>query len=715
MIGPVSRALVALNLGIRLIGDGTGTPTPSSRILAEIQDQALHLRAHQQGKPLRGARLPSGIVAEVLADAPLVKRPIDMDFDSKGRLWVLERVDEHLQKPGAIGIDTMPGARIVMLSDTDGDGRLDLRAIRADRLALPASILVGERGVYVGQPRGILWLQDSDGHGRLGTRTEVFGVGPDNGEKPADGSGDGRFLGHPLFASIDNWIYSPRLGVRFRSLAGRPKHWIHESFADPDGSTVGSDEFGRLIHSGPGHRFYSEPIPYRFLRRNPKHAPEFPDLLLRAEVSDASVSVPSRSARLSADASSRPSDPVVSRILATGALIYRGDLLPGVYRGDLFVCDPGRHIVLRHGPPIADENSVVTHGGAQEVFLDVEGGDFTPVQLKNGPDGALYVADMGSDAGSGRESPLRPGPGRSPGRMSTSGGAMGHVLRIAIASGPTGKREGMLQAPPRWDTARRFSSSNGFWQSWAQRALVEDPSPESTGMLAQWVCDQQRLVGDLESTPASVRLRALWTLEGQGRLTTEVLRTALEDPDPVVKSTALQIVADQAPGRLRDEAMSWVLRRSAAFPTKTHPSLLVCLAAAATPLADGSMLSILLGTRRSVLNEDAAIGGLSGRELGFISQLAADPRCGASQVRHARLVRSLGECIRKGGNPEEMRKALDLACRMPETDWRVLALVEGLAGPESDLRGSRILQGDDNVIRERIRLLESRRLWPTRR
>ncbi|MFM8878987.1 MAG: hypothetical protein ACKOKG_07625, partial [Verrucomicrobiota bacterium] len=135
-----------MNLGIRLIGDGTGTPTPSSRILAEIHDQALHLGAHQQGKLLRGARLPGGIVAEVLADAPLVKRPIDMDFDSKGRLWVLERVDEHLQKPGAIGIDTLPGARIVMLSDTDGDGRLDLRAIRADRLALPASILVGERG-----------------------------------------------------------------------------------------------------------------------------------------------------------------------------------------------------------------------------------------------------------------------------------------------------------------------------------------------------------------------------------------------------------------------------------------------------------------------------------------------------------------------------------------------------------------------------------------
>ena len=74
MIGPVSRALVALNLGIRLIGDGTGTPTPSSRILAEIHDQALHLGAHQQGKLLRGARLPGGIVAEVLADAPLVKQ-----------------------------------------------------------------------------------------------------------------------------------------------------------------------------------------------------------------------------------------------------------------------------------------------------------------------------------------------------------------------------------------------------------------------------------------------------------------------------------------------------------------------------------------------------------------------------------------------------------------------------------------------------------------
>ncbi|MFM7805630.1 MAG: hypothetical protein ACKPGK_14205, partial [Verrucomicrobiota bacterium] len=623
--------------------------------------------------------------------------------------------DEPLQEPGPAGIDRVFSARIVRVADTDGDGRLDSRTIRADRLALPASILVGESGVYISQPRGILWLQDSEGDGRPGTRTEVFGVGPETGEKPAGGPGDGISLGDPLFASIDNWIYSPRLGVRFKPLSGRPKRWSHEAFVDPDGSTVGSDESGRLIHSSPGHRFHAEPIPYRFLRRNPNHAPEFPDLLRQAEGSDASGSESNGSVSPSQGAPSRPSDPAVTRIRATGAMVYRGDLLPEAYRGDLFVCDPGRNVILRRGPPTADEQSVATLGGVHEVFLNVEGGDFTPVQLKNGPDGALYVADIGRDAGSGLGSPLRPGPGRPSRRMSAPEGATGRILRIAIGSAPLGKREGSPQAPLLWDTARRFTGSNGFWQAWAQRALVENPSPESTRMLEQWVRDHQRLVGDVESTPASVRLRALWTLEGQGRLTAEVLRTALEDPDPVVRSTALQIVADQAPGPLRDEAISWVLRRSAAFPAKTHPSLLVCLAAPATPLADGSMRSILLGARRSVLNEDAAIGGLSGRELGFVSQLVADPRCGASPVRHVRLVRRLGECLRKGGNPEEIRKALDLACGMPETDWRVSALVEGLAGPETGLRGSAIPQGDDPVIRERIRLLESRGLWPPRR
>ena len=702
----VPLALAALTLGLQLIIDASDAPKPLPAAL-DGPDQAPRTR-----QPLPGARLPEAIFAEVVADAPLVTLPMGLEFDSKGGLWVLEQVEETPRKPKMAADEARFTARIVRLADTDGDGRLDSRTIRADGLALPASILAAPSGIYLGQPRGIVWLQHSDGDLRPGTRTEIFSVGPETHGKPKSGPGDGELLGDCLFASLDNWIYSPRLGVRFRPLPGQLGRWTHETFVDPDASTVGSDESGRLIHAVPGRGFHVEPIPFRFLRRNPNHAPEFPDLLRRAEGSEASNSTAARSDGPSPGGTSGPSDLAVGGIRATGAVIYRGELLPATYRGDLFVCDPGRGMILRHGPPTTEERADATRDGTNEVFLEVEGGNFTPVQLKNGPDGALYVADLGRGPSLGLESSPRPAGERLQRRPSASDRPTGRILRIANRSASFGVRQRSPQATRLWEIATRFTGSNGFWQDSAQQALVENPSPESTKMLVQWVRDHQRLVGDVESTPASVRLRALWTLEGQGRLSAEVLRIALEDPDPVVRSTALQIVADQAPGPLRDEAMSWVLRRSAAFPTKTQASLLVCLGTAATPQADGLMRSILLGSQRSVLQEDAAISGLSRRELGFVSQLAADPRCGASPVRHVRLVRRLGECLRKAGNPEEIRKALDLACGMPETDWRVSALIEGLANPELAHRERGILRHDDPMIRERIRLLESRRLWP---
>ncbi|MFM7804497.1 MAG: hypothetical protein ACKPGK_08385, partial [Verrucomicrobiota bacterium] len=76
MTGPVSRTLVALTVGIRLIGDGSDAPTPSPQGLAAVRDRALPGLVHRKGTLLPGARLPGGIVAEVVADAPLVNRPM---------------------------------------------------------------------------------------------------------------------------------------------------------------------------------------------------------------------------------------------------------------------------------------------------------------------------------------------------------------------------------------------------------------------------------------------------------------------------------------------------------------------------------------------------------------------------------------------------------------------------------------------------------------
>jgi hypothetical protein len=330
----------------------------------------------------------------------------------------------------------------------------------------------------------------------------------------------------------------------------------------------------------------------------------------------------------------------------------------------------------------SDTDSTATQAAVEPiVFLSLETGDFTPVQLQNGPDGALYIADIGDGFTTKPQKPTRPKESADRSPRSGRSKATGRILRITPPSKASRQKAQLADMPSLWETTSRFTSDNGFWSDAAQRWLVDTSPSKSARILEQWVSDHQRLVGNKDSTPAAIRLRALWTLEGQGRLTSEILQIAMEDPDPTVRSAALQITADQPPGPLREGALAWVLQRSSAFPGATHPSLLACLGSAKTPQADGLMRSVLLSSPISVLLEDAAISGLAGRELSFLRQLFSDPNCGPALNRHAHWVQRLGECIRTSGNASDLEQAVDLASRLPETDWKVAALLTGLAGP----------------------------------
>src|SRR5262249_55252019 len=75
---------------------------------------------------------------------PLLAKPIQMNFDPQGRLWVASSEVYPQIKPGEVAND-----KIVILEDTDGDGKADKTTVFADGLLIPTGVVPGDGGAYV--------------------------------------------------------------------------------------------------------------------------------------------------------------------------------------------------------------------------------------------------------------------------------------------------------------------------------------------------------------------------------------------------------------------------------------------------------------------------------------------------------------------------------------------------------------------------------------
>ena len=127
-------------------------------------------------KPLEAAEsvkhmvTPVGFELKLFVSDPEIGKPLAMNWDERGRLWICETVDypNELQKPGA-GRD-----RIRICEDTDGDGKADKFTIFADKLSIPTSLVIARGGVIVMQAPDTLFLKDTNGDDVADERTVLF-------------------------------------------------------------------------------------------------------------------------------------------------------------------------------------------------------------------------------------------------------------------------------------------------------------------------------------------------------------------------------------------------------------------------------------------------------------------------------------------------------------------------------------------------------------
>ncbi|MCC6418225.1 MAG: HEAT repeat domain-containing protein [Gemmataceae bacterium] len=126
-------------------------------------------------------------------DFPL-HNPLAMQFDSKGRLWVSTMPSYPHYLPGH-----PPNDQLLILEDTNGDGKADKHSVFADKLYLPTGFEFGDGGVYVGAQPHLLFLRDTDGDGFADERrTVLYGFG----------SGDSHH-------AIHTFVWAPDGGLHF--------------------------------------------------------------------------------------------------------------------------------------------------------------------------------------------------------------------------------------------------------------------------------------------------------------------------------------------------------------------------------------------------------------------------------------------------------------------------------------------------------------------
>lgn len=122
---------------------------------------------------VRTASVAAGMEIRTFADEtmfPELAKPVQLNFDNKGRLWVACMPNYPLWKPG----DPKPNDRLLVLEDTNGDGKADKSTVFYDQLHCPTGFEFWNGGVLVmDQPR-ILWLKDTDGDGKADVVVHLF-------------------------------------------------------------------------------------------------------------------------------------------------------------------------------------------------------------------------------------------------------------------------------------------------------------------------------------------------------------------------------------------------------------------------------------------------------------------------------------------------------------------------------------------------------------
>ncbi len=544
----------------------------SAHLLAEIPRPGDAPTAQTPEQSASAFKLPDGFRMEVVASEPLIASPSGICWDEQGRLFVSElhgynlegQLDvEELNKTGKLDSEVrrvqadekfkqaaMKGTYgvVKLLSDTNGDGRMDKAVVWAADLPPVYGLVPARGGIIVAAAPDIIFLADRDGDGKAEVREVLYtgfpvgmlerGInapqwGADGWIYFGRGHGGGKITGPHLPLPVD----LPGTDFRIRA----------------DGTAIepvtgGTGTFGFAMTES-GDRFtvtttapaiFIAPLPWRYLIRNPDFAVS--DIEVRTGDSHAySLSRPHPWRQ------KRAEDPEYFKYYnsrygaaeseadgwftaACGSMVYQDHALPGLH-GQHFACEPSGNLI--HRQMIEADGSVLkTHRAPGEEKSEYAASTDPwshPIRLQHGPDGSIWVVDFYRE--------IIEDYSAIPRHLQQqyglyNGHDRGRIYRLTHRDAPTSPSSDMSGLDSK--SLALECASLYFWRrQTAQRLLVERNAKEAQSPLRNLLTNK--------NADASTIITVLRTLDGLGVLMPGDIQPFLVHPEPAVRIHALQL------------------------------------------------------------------------------------------------------------------------------------------------------------------------------
>ncbi|MDO6446957.1 c-type cytochrome [Colwellia sp. 1_MG-2023] len=568
---------------------------------------------------LKAFQLQDNLSIENVAAEPFVRDPVLISFDANGRMWIAEMTNYMLDVAGTG--ETDPVGHIVILEDTDLDGKIDERIVFLSGIALPRAI-AHVKG-------GILFADDNALH--FASHTVINGKDVAGSPVVVDNDyASGVNVEHKengLMYGLDNWLYNAKSNQKYRlyplnaslptdsKLIYKTKDWqLVKARTENRGQWgITKDDYGRLFYTNNSTLLIADSVPANSSSRNPKI--KFTENTQK-RLSDNNVypNRPTLGINRAYDKSKlNEANKMIKATAVSGPVIYRGSNMPQFY-GHAFSPEPAGNLISAIN--ISEQNAVVIGKPFyhQQEFLTSTDERFRPVNTYTAPDGSMYFVDMYRGIIQDRFYLTQYLSEYILGNKLDKGVHFGRIYRVFDPNNSLESNFNLSQLSSS-QLVDLLTHQNSWHRDTAKRLLIERQDLSVKEPLIQLA---------LTALKDHQQISALWTLEGLNALSESLLSTLITNTASSNKLKAHVVTLSSQLSKQHKQTFLNTLIQQHAEETTSYDfamALATTLGQYNLELSDKLLMSLVINWQQSSTISSLALSGLAGREAAFIALL----------------------------------------------------------------------------------------------